>query len=78
MDTTVQPAFGSWDLIVDGVPVAINASAWIGPKLLNISHGFVGVPVVGVSLQLLVEDPDFRCANQHTVKPYGPVAVPEC
>ncbi len=78
MDMTVSPDVNSFQLIVDGVPLGLSATGWIGPRLLNVTHGFVGAPMGIVSLQLLVEDPDLRCANQHTVKPYGPFDVPPC
>lgn len=78
MDLTVVPAAASFRLIVDGNPVVLNTLDWLNPTTLRVTHGFLAAPAIGVNMELLVEDPNLRCANQHTVKPYGAFTVPPC
>lgn len=75
MNTAVEPPFGNWAPLVDGVPRAVANMIWQSPTVLDLQLE-AGAPVaVGVTIEYLAADPGLRSTLSKQVQPFGPIPV---
>ncbi len=76
MDTSIVPAVGSFELILDALPRAVESISWDDPTTLRLVS-VTGIPAVEpVTIELLVEDPLLHALAGRPVLPFGPETLP--
>lgn len=61
MDTGSDPTLGSWDVLVDGAPIAIAAVAWQNPTTCRFTYaGFVDPVTSGY---IRINSVDYTCIS---------------
>ncbi len=76
MDTSVIPAVGSFALIVEAVPRAVESISYDDPTTLRLVSETAIPAVDPVTLELLVEDPLLHALGGRPVLPFGPETLP--
>ena len=72
MDTGVSPAFGSWEVKVDGVPRAVDAWTWTS-NVLGALRTINGAGALSsATVELLNADVNFHALGGRVVLPFGP------
>ncbi len=76
MDTTVEPAMGSWNIEVNGVPKAVIATQWTNPLLYRMDINAPWFPADTVTLNFPASDAGLRTAAHKIVEPFDLGVVP--
>lgn len=73
MNQTSLPALASWELRVDGIPIAINDQDWISSTVLGLTSASTPDPSTTLTIELLVEDDGLHSlSGMRNVLPFGP------
>ena len=76
MDDSVTPSPSSFTLTIDGGGRGIDNIFYPSPSVCVLVSAPGAQPAFEVSLQLNVEDPNFRCASLQLVQPFLLVDIP--
>ncbi len=77
MNTTVVPDNASWELKIDSGVRDVALATWDDATHLRIASGPGAQPLIDVTLELLLADPNLISTLSKQVQPFGPETIPD-